>query len=375
MTSQSEWFDEADVVIVGAGIVGLAHALDAVDRGLSVVVLERDHRAIGATVRNFGHGCTTAQAGPSLEYALEARETWLRVGKETGLWVREAGAMVLARHEDELAVLAEFAQIRGEDQAKLLTASQVAERVPANGDVVGGALLPMDVRVDQRRAPMIISDWLASRGVRFHWNTNAHGVEPGVVNSSRGKVRGRWIVVAAGHDVDRHFPDQAAQAEIRRCKLHMMRVDNPSGRTIEPAVLTGFSMLRYDGFGECPTIGAVRERLHARHPELVSIGLNLMYTQRPDGSLTIGDTHEYDLTQDPFDSEELNRLVLAATADLLGVPELTVRERWRGIYASAPEPFFISAPMPGVRAVSVTSGIGMTTAFGLAPRVLDDLLS
>jgi hypothetical protein len=31
--------------------------------------------------------------------------------------------------------------------------------------------------------------------------------------------------------------------------------------------------------------------------------------------------------------------------------------------------------MPDVRVVSVTSGIGMTTALGLAPEVLDDLLT
>ncbi|MGV9538945.1 FAD-dependent oxidoreductase, partial [Streptosporangium sandarakinum] len=31
----------ADLVIVGAGIVGLAHAVDAVRRGLSVTVIER----------------------------------------------------------------------------------------------------------------------------------------------------------------------------------------------------------------------------------------------------------------------------------------------------------------------------------------------
>ena len=49
-------------------------------------------------------------------------------------------------------------------------------------------------------------------------------------------------------------------------------------------------------------------------------------------------------------------------------------ERWRGIYASAPEPFLTATPAPLTRAVSVTSGIGMTTALGLAPAVLDDLL-
>ena len=40
--------ERVDLAIVGAGIVGLAHAVEAVRRGLSVVVVERDERATGA---------------------------------------------------------------------------------------------------------------------------------------------------------------------------------------------------------------------------------------------------------------------------------------------------------------------------------------
>jgi len=42
------------VTIVGAGVIGTTHALDAVRRGHSVVHLEREAEARGATVRNFG---------------------------------------------------------------------------------------------------------------------------------------------------------------------------------------------------------------------------------------------------------------------------------------------------------------------------------
>ena len=76
--------------------------------------------------------------------------------------------------------------------------------------------------------------------------------------------------------------------------------------------------------------------------------------------------------------KEFMQIAATAQADLrelLGVPALTVRQRWRGVYASAPDPFLIATPFPGVRVVSVTSGIGMTTALGLAPAVLDDLMT
>ncbi len=372
----------ADLVVVGAGIVGLAHAYEALERGLSVVVVERDEHPVGASIRNFGHGCVTAQSGPALEYALAARTTWLRLAKEAGFWLRDSGTVVVARHADEYAVLEEFAAIRG-DQVVPLSPREVTDRVPLSSGatgatgataVTGGAWLPLDIRVDPREAVPAVARWLAERGVTFHWSTAAHTIESGAVGTSRGVLRARRIVVALGHHVDRHFPQLAEQAGVTRCALRMLRVANPYPQAIDPAVLTGYSLLRYDGFAGCPSLPAVRARLTAERPELVAIGLNLMLTQLPDGDLTIGDTHAYGRTLGPFADEELDRHVLTETAALLGAERLTVRERWRGVYASAPAPFLVATPAEGVRVVSVTSGIGMTTAFGLAPRVLTDLL-
>jgi glycine/D-amino acid oxidase-like deaminating enzyme len=187
------------------------------------------------------------------------------------------------------------------------------------------------------------------------------------VETSRGTLTASKTVIAVGHNVDRHFPDLAGG--VLRCALRMLRVRNPTRVPIVPAVQTGFALLRYAGFAACPTLPAVRARLEN------AAGLNLMFTQLPDGDLTIGDTHAYATTLDPFDDETLDRIVLTETARLLGVERLDVRQRWRGVYASADEPFLVATPMPGVRVVSVTSGIGMTTALGLAPAVMDELLT
>ena len=73
MTAPGPAAPPSDLVVVGAGVVGLAHAAEALDRGLSVTVVERDDRPVGASVRNFGHGCVTAQAGRALRLATRAR--------------------------------------------------------------------------------------------------------------------------------------------------------------------------------------------------------------------------------------------------------------------------------------------------------------
>lgn len=46
-------------VVVGAGIVGFAHAYHAHRQGLSVAVVDHVDQVAGASVRNFGHASTT----------------------------------------------------------------------------------------------------------------------------------------------------------------------------------------------------------------------------------------------------------------------------------------------------------------------------
>ena len=50
-----------DLIVVGAGIVGLAHAYTAATRGRSVLVIERDGACLGASIRNFGFVTITGQ--------------------------------------------------------------------------------------------------------------------------------------------------------------------------------------------------------------------------------------------------------------------------------------------------------------------------
>lgn len=353
-----------DLVVVGAGIVGLAHAVDAVLRGMSVAVVEQDDHAVGASIRNFGHICATAQSGHALTLALSARERWLMLGRKAGFEVRECGTLVLARAPDELAVLEEFAAERGSEQVTLGAATG-----PFGG--VGAAHLPLDLRVDPREAVPAIAAWLAAEGVEFFWNTHVTGIDTNAVHTSRGEIHGRNMIFAVGHDVDRLFPDIAAEWNVERCRLQMLEVAPPGDVVIDAAVLTGLSMLRYDGLAAMPSAAAVRARMKADSPELLDAVMNLMLTQRPDGAIVLGDTHHYARTHTPFDDERNAELLLREGESLFGAP-LTVLRRWRGVYATSDRTDFLTAsPSSNVRVVSVTSGIGMTTALGLAPTVLD----
>jgi FAD dependent oxidoreductase TIGR03364 len=365
-----------DVAVVGAGIVGLAHAWHAVRAGLTVVVLERDEFAVGASIRNFGHICTSAQSGVPYEYALRAREEWLTLKADAGIPVLERGTAIIARRPEELAVLEEFVGERSDDNV-LLTAPELVGKLgfePAGA--LGGAWLSLDLRVDAPTAIPAFAAHLAELGVEFRYRSNVLAVASGRVFTTRGEVAADRVIVAVGHDVDRFFPGIAEEHGVVRCRLRMIEADAPRGITVDPGVFTGTSLLRYDGFAETKAAEALRAVLAREAPALGEHGVNLMFTQRLPHSenasrLVLGDTHHYGLTETPFEDEASDELLLAEFRVLFDVDELNVRRRWRGVYASSPNgPYLVAAPAADVTAVSVTSGIGMTTALGLAASVL-----
>ncbi|HEY5230519.1 MAG TPA: TIGR03364 family FAD-dependent oxidoreductase, partial [Galbitalea sp.] len=289
-----------------------------------------------------------------------------------GFYSIASGALALARTPTELAVLSQLAASREPGQVELLTAAQARGqlRVGADRTIVGGALLRDDLRVDPREAVSSLVTWLATQpGVTIWWQTSFFGAADGVAATSRGEIHAARTIVCVGHDLDYLFPELAAARGVERCALQMMRVAPPAGLVLRPAVLTGTSMLRYPGFAETAAAAVLRDELTASRPDLLAIGANVMFTQRPDGTLLVGDSHRYATTMDPFQAEATSEILLAEVERLLGVRKLRVLERWQGVYASSPrQPFVLEEVAPGVTVAIVTSGVGMTISFGLATR-------
>ncbi|MGJ0387195.1 TIGR03364 family FAD-dependent oxidoreductase [Paenarthrobacter nicotinovorans] len=376
-----------DVVVVGAGIIGLAHAAHAVANGLTVTIIERDHHAAGASVRNFGHCCITAQSGDLYELARTSRKYWLEFAEQAGFWAVESGAVVLARTDAEMAVLRELSAAREPGQVQLLSPDATRERLdpvaaglPDGGTrqsvwpgLVGGAFLRDDLRVDPRTTVAKLAEWLSRQsGVELHWNTAALGFSQSpdgvTVQTSRGALQAKQVFVCVGHDVDYLFPDLAAEHRIQRCALQMSLAAGPAGVRFTPAVLTATSMLRYPAFTDMPAAEALRSEVEAKQPELLDIGANVMFTQRPDGTIILGDSHHYHRTADPFLDETVTDALNNDISGRIGRP-LEIIERWQGIYASSDvAPILVRDIQPGVTVVSVTSGVGMTLSFGLAHR-------
>ncbi|OAN40433.1 TIGR03364 family FAD-dependent oxidoreductase [Microbacterium sp. H83] len=360
--------DTADLVVVGSGIVGLGAAYAAVRRGLSVIVVDRTDAPVGATIRNFGHLCIGAQGGDARRYADASRELWLRLARDAGFWLRESGTLVAARHDDELAVLAQASVDGG---IRMLDADELLRLAPLRAEgLVGGAHIETDLQTDPRSAAGAIVRHLAESGVEFRFRTAVTAVERGRVQTTRGPIGAGAIVVATGHDIDQLLPGVAEEAGVVRCALDMMRAAVTLRHPLSAPLLTGWSLVRYGRFADSSSAAVLRERLHGERPDLAALDLNQMYTQLPDGTLIIGDSHTAAVSPAPFQPEAAFTAFLAEAEALFEMPAPRVLERWQGVYATAPQDFLIDRVDEGVLVLAATTGIGMTTGLGLAEENL-----
>ena len=369
-----------DLAIVGAGIIGLGHALAAARRGLKTVVIDRDAQANGASIRNFGFITVTGQAGGDMwRRARRARDVWDEIVGPAGIPVIHRGTAILARSDEALAVAREFADGEMGEGCTVLPPDAVGDKMPvARRDGLKGFLWsPHELRVEPRTAVPAIARWLESaHGVSFLRGTAVHGVAPPQIETSRGTVRAARAIVCPGPDLVTLFPDTIAKYRPTLCKLHMLRLaPQGPGWTLGASVMMDLSFGRYLGFDGCPSVAALRARIAALEPETLANGIHLIVVQSADGSLVVGDSHHYAPTPDPFVPDGVDQLILRHAKETLDLADDRIVERWTGIYPSSDNdtPAFFDAPTPDVRVAMVTSGAGMSTGFALAEEVIADL--
>ncbi|MDR6847881.1 FAD dependent oxidoreductase TIGR03364 [Sphingomonas sp. BE270] len=362
--------DSYDVAIVGAGIVGLAHALAAARDGRRVLVIDRDAQANGASIRNFGFVTVTGQEqGTVWRRARRSRDVWMEVAGPAGIAVEHHGLTMVAQRPEARAVCAAFLQTDMAEGCAWHDAEAAQALLgPIHPAALEGVLTSaIDIRVESRTAIPKLAAWLAAHhGVEFWRGVAVHGVETGQLDTSVGTIPARAIIVCPGDDLATLFPDSLAG--ITRCKLQMLRLADP-GYRLPGAIMSDLGMVRYLGYAALPEAAALRQRLEAEQADHLANGIHLIVVQSADGSLVVGDSHHYATTPDPFSKDAVDALILDEFRAVFGhVPP--VLERWTGTYASAASHSRVTRPLPGVQVVTVTSGTGASTAFALAEETI-----
>jgi FAD dependent oxidoreductase TIGR03364 len=362
------------VTIVGGGILGTAHALEAVQRGHRVTHLEREVEARGATVRNFGLVWVSGRAEHELDITLRSRELWEQIGTRVpGVGFRPAGSMTLLRTPREVAV-AEQVVARADAPARgfeLLEPDRVRAINPAlRGKFVAGLHCSRDAVVESRQALPAIREYLSATGrYEFAPGTEARSVEGTTVCDDHGRNHdGDLVVVCPGAAHGGLTRELAGDLPVRRVRLQMMQTD-PLDEPLTTAIADGDSFRYYPGYA-----GTALDELRDNEPqELVADEqrMQLLCVQRLQGGLTIGDTHEY---AEPFsfDTEDAPYAYLAAVVEeFLGRPLPPVRRRWAGVYSQCVEPGEVvsrTAVADGVWVVTGPGGRGMTLGPAIAEQ-------
>jgi FAD dependent oxidoreductase TIGR03364 len=368
--------DACDVLVVGAGIVGLAHALAAAERKLRVVVIERDHRCVGASIRNFGFVTVTGQsAGETWNRARVSREVWAAVAPRAGIAVEHRGLWLLARRPRAAKVLEAFMRTPMAEGNSLHEPAEAARLAPILQTQGAAAAMysPHELRVESRQAIPRLAQWLATHhGVRFFYGEEALEVSPPRVRTSRRTLSAGRIVVCAGADLNGIAAPSVRVHPLELTRLQMLRVRPEPGFHLGSAVMSDLSLVRYGGYAALPEAAQLREQLVAEAQASLAHGIHLIAVQSADGTLVVGDSHHDAATPEPFASEAVDRLILAHLHEAVALRRCDVVERWTGVYPTgAARDCLIEAPDPAVRVVVVTSGTGASTAFGIAREVFD----
>ena len=230
---------EFDLTVVGAGIVGLAHAYIAAKSGLKVAVFERNPVASGASVRNFGLIWPIGQPpGELYTIALRSRDIWQEVLQAANLPYLDTGSLHAAYEEDEAVVGMEFCEKAPPHgyQCAWLNAQQTLARSSCLNpqDLRGAIWSSTEMTVDPRLIVGCLPQFLTEKfGVQFFFNTPLHNVDP----------RSGLMIVCTGDDFQSLYPELFETSGITRCKLQMMRTAaQPDNWQLGPALAFGLSI-------------------------------------------------------------------------------------------------------------------------------------
>lgn len=365
-------------IVVGAGIVGLATARALAKKGFAVTVYERSFKASGASVRNFGMVWPIGQpSGKLYNRAMRSREIWKEIGDGSRLWYDPVGSLHLAYNREEWQVLQELSEaFRGQSRdVYLLNKEQVISRssIANEKNCFGGLYSSEEIIVDPREAIGFLPDWLhETLGVNFNWGTAVTSAGPGYIQTGNKKIPADLIFICSGADFETLYPEEFAKHPLTKCKLQMMRFVEEGSPRIGPALCGGLSLIHYKSFDAACSLPILKTRYKEEFPDLLKWGIHVMVSQNHFGHLTIGDSHEYGPSPDPFDRKFINDLIMGYLKQFAILKNSTLVESWNGVYGrftnEQTELFY--APETGVYIMNGVGGNGMTMSFGLTEELI-----
>jgi len=201
--------EEADVVVIGGGIAGIATAYFLAERGVKVVVCEKGRVAGEQSSRNWGWVRQQGRDKAELPIMMESNRIWSGLAKKTGekdLSFTQSGCLYLADTEDSLAKFEVWSDIAKEHQLRtqMLSGDEVRDRYPnIAGEWVGGMVTDSDGRGEPFVAVPALARAAQRAGVCIAENCAVRtlDIEAGRVagvTTERARIRASQVLLAGG---------------------------------------------------------------------------------------------------------------------------------------------------------------------------------
>ena len=286
--------------------------------------------------------------------------------------MRANGSLTVLRTAEEVKVAEEVcarpdAAQRG---VRLLDPAEARAVNPAvRGEFRAAVHCGHDAAVESRVVPQALREKMSTTG-RYDWRP---GREIREVTTAKAtdhmgtRHSGDLIVQCTGAAHTSLSGAHLAKAPLRRVRIQMMQTA-PLDETVTTSIADGDSLRYYPAWRTDALAG-----LPPQMPIAAEGKMQLLLVQRLDGSLTIGDTHEYD---EPFAFDVDERYydhVRTVAEQILGRPLPPTLRRWAGVYSQTTDSslYHRSSPAPGVVIVTGPGGRGMTMSPAIAEETFE----
>ncbi|MBN9887907.1 NAD(P)/FAD-dependent oxidoreductase [Salipiger abyssi] len=199
---------ESDVVVIGAGIMGIATAMFLAERGVSVTVVEKGRVAHEQSGRNWGWVREQLRSSAEQPLAMLSLRLWRqmseRIGRDAGF--RKTGMMVVSKDDAEIARWQAWidANAHLDLPGGILSAREVAALIPGSAETWKAAIhSPEDGWAEPRIAVPAMAAAAREKGAVIIENCAARGweTEAGRVShvvTEKGSIRTGAVLLAGG---------------------------------------------------------------------------------------------------------------------------------------------------------------------------------
>lgn len=382
--------NNVELIVIGSGVLGFFHAFHAAKSGLRVLLIEKDKYPVQASVRNFGQVVPSGMSGRWFDYGKKSTELYKKIQNEVDISVRANGSVYIASDAEEQQLIHELKQIMDAKgyEAQLLSADACLQKWPAlnKNYCKEGLFFPQEISVEPERMLYNLLTYAQNKFSNLTHRSNCTVVDvetyaAGVkISTSAGeRFTADKVILCNGGEFKLLYPELFSKSEIIVSKLQMMRTVPIPELKLEGNILTGLTIRRYESFEECPSFNTAPTPEHLI--ELKKWGVHILFKKASDGSVIIGDSHEYADVNNVDDlgfstNHKINRLILNEAQRIVTFGVSQIATSWSGFYPQHKTKDIVEIDIEDrIHIRTAIGGKGMTSAAGYAEASIQKLFN